>query len=269
MNHARVVDGRIVANELIPVYETDRGERVVDGRELHAFLEVGTRFNDWIARQITNYDFVEGEDFYSVLSKTSEGGRPRTDYVLRLGTAKELAMVENNEQGRRARKYFIAIEERARNLMDVPSYTIEDQVQRAQRWILEQQQRQAVEQKVKLLQERAETDRPKVLFADSVSASQTSILVGELAKILKQNGIKMGPNRLFSWLRENGYLIRRKGTDYNIPTQRSMEMGLFEIKETSITHSDGHITVGKTPKVTGRGQIYFINKFKEGQYASS
>lgn len=112
------------------------------------------------------------------------------------------------------------------------------------------------------LQAQIEQDKPKVLFADAVSASKTSILVGELAKLLKQNGVEMGQKRLFAWLRENGFLIRRNGTDYNMPTQRSMELGLFEIKETSVTHSDGHITVNKTPKVTGKGQVYFINKFK-------
>ncbi len=105
-------------------------------------------------------------------------------------------------------------------------------------------------------------DRPKVIFADSVAASQSSILVGELAKLIHQNGTPMGQQRLFIWLRDNGYLIKRAGTDYNMPTQRSMELGLFEIKETSITHGDGHITVSKTPKVTGKGQIYFINKFE-------
>lgn len=107
-----------------------------------------------------------------------------------------------------------------------------------------------------------EEQRPKVIFADAVSASKTSILVGELAKLLKQNGIDIGQNRLFEWMRENGYLIKRKGTDYNMPTQRSMELGLFEIKETSITHSDGRISISKTPKVTGKGQLYFINKFR-------
>ena len=103
---------------------------------------------------------------------------------------------------------------------------------------------------------------PKGIFADSVAASHTTILIGELAKILKQNGVDTGQNRLFQWMRDNGHLINRKGTDYSMPTQRSMEMGLFEIKETSISHSDGHITVNKTPKVTGKGQIYFINKLK-------
>lgn len=112
------------------------------------------------------------------------------------------------------------------------------------------------------LQQQAMVDKPKVLFADAVSASKTTILIGELAKLLKQNGVNVGQNRLFDWLRQNGFLISRKGTDYNMPTQRSMELGLFEIKETSVSHSDGHITVSKTPKVTGKGQVYFINKFK-------
>lgn len=107
-----------------------------------------------------------------------------------------------------------------------------------------------------------EEQKPKILFADAVTTSKTPILVGELAKLLKQNGIDMGQNRLFQWLRDNGYLIKRRGTDYNMPTQYSMEMGLFEVKETSITHSDGHISINKTPKITGKGQVYFINKFK-------
>lgn len=116
----------------------------------------------------------------------------------------------------------------------------------------------------KRLEAKVEQDKPKVLFADSVVASKTSILVGEMAKILKQNGVDTGQQRFFEWLRESGYLIKRKGTDYNMPTQRSMELGLFEIKETSITHSDGHVTVNKTPKVTGKGQVYFVNHFKKG-----
>lgn len=119
----------------------------------------------------------------------------------------------------------------------------------------------AEREKNKQLQTQIEADKPKVLFADSVAASHTSILVGELAKLLKQNGVDMGQNRLFAWMRNNGYLIRRTGTDYNMPTQRSMDMGLFEIKETSITHADGHTSVNKTPKVTGKGQQYFVSLF--------
>lgn len=106
-----------------------------------------------------------------------------------------------------------------------------------------------------------EAQKPKVLFADSVAASHTTILVGELAKILKGNGVDIGQNRLFQWMRDNGYLISRKGTDFNMPTQKAMELGLFFIKETNVQHSDGHITVNKTPKVTGKGQSYFVNKF--------
>ena len=113
----------------------------------------------------------------------------------------------------------------------------------------------------KRLEAKVEQDKPKVLFADSVSASKSSILVGELAKILKQNGVDTGQFRLFAWLRENGYLIKREGSDYNMPTQKSAEMGLFEVKQTIITHSDGHITTNKTPKVTGKVQVYFVNKF--------
>lgn len=116
-------------------------------------------------------------------------------------------------------------------------------------------------EKRKALEIKIESDKPKVLFADAVETSKTTILIGDLAKIIKQNGVDMGQKRLFTWLRENGYLIKRKGADYNMPTQKSMEMKLFEIKETAITHSDGHISVSKTPKVTGKGQQYFINIF--------
>ena len=108
--------------------------------------------------------------------------------------------------------------------------------------------------------------KPKEIFADAVTASKTSILVADLAKLICQNGVKVGQKRLFQWLRDNGYLIKQKGASWNMPTQRSMELGLFEVKETTITHSDGHTTINKTTKVTGKGQIYFINKFlKEGE----
>ena len=122
----------------------------------------------------------------------------------------------------------------------------------------EKEKRRALEAQVK-------ADRPKVLFADSVTASKSSILVGEMAKLLKQNGVETGQNRLFETLREKGFLIKRKGNDYNMPTQKAMEMGLFEIKETVINHSDGHTSVNKTPKVTGKGQQYFVNMFLGGE----
>ena len=116
------------------------------------------------------------------------------------------------------------------------------------------------------LEAQIEADRPKVLFADAVSASHTSILVGDLAKLISQNGFKIGANRLFSWLRDNGYLIKKRGVSWNMPTQKSMELGLFEIKETNIQHADGHISINKTSKVTGKGQQYFINKFLDQEY---
>ncbi|CFW68943.1 TPA: phage repressor protein/antirepressor Ant [Streptococcus agalactiae] len=118
----------------------------------------------------------------------------------------------------------------------------------------------------KLLEAQIEADRPKVLFADAVSASKSSCLIGELAKILKQNGINIGQNKLFQWLRANGYLISRRGESWNQPTQKSMQLGLFELKKTAINHSDGHTTTNVTPKVTGKGQQYFINKFLNQEY---
>jgi anti-repressor protein len=134
------------------------------------------------------------------------------------------------------------------------SYIISDPIERAQAWIKEQEQR-------KLLADKIEQDKPKVLFADSVATSKSSILVGELAKLICQNGYKIGEKRLFEWLRSKEYLISRRGSDRNMPTQKSVEMGLFETKITSIDHASGYTSEAKTPKVTGKGQTYFINKF--------
>lgn len=124
----------------------------------------------------------------------------------------------------------------------------------------EQEQRRRLETTVADQSKQMEQDKPKVLFADSVTASSSSILIGELAKLIKQNGVDIGQRRLFEWMRANGYLIKRKGSEYNLPTQRSMEQGLMEIKETSVVHT-GYTTISKTPKVTGKGQVYFINLF--------
>ncbi|MDD7678136.1 MAG: phage antirepressor [Anaerovibrio sp.] len=128
----------------------------------------------------------------------------------------------------------------------------------------EEQMAQGLLAAQKLLAEkdkRIEEMRPKEIFADAVSISKTDILIGDLAKLIKQNGHDIGQKRLFAWLREKGYLIKRKGLDWNMPTQKAMEMKLFRVKETVVTHSDGHTTVSKTPKVTGKGQVYFVNKF--------
>ena len=165
--------------------------------------------------------------------------------------AKEIAMVANTEKGKEARIYFIKCEEAWNSpemilarANQIQSHMIEDYTK-----------------KIELLENKVKEDKPKVLFAESVATSKTSILVGDLAKIIKQNGVDIGAKRLFSWLRENGFLVKRQGTDYNMPTQKSMQLELFEIKETAVTHADGHTTINKTPKVTGKGQVYFINKF--------
>ncbi|MDU7384079.1 MAG: phage antirepressor KilAC domain-containing protein [Schaalia turicensis] len=115
------------------------------------------------------------------------------------------------------------------------------------------------------LEAQVEADKPKVVFADAVAASHTTILIGDLAKLLKQNGVEIGAQRLFAHLRRDGYLINRKGADWNSPTQYAMELGLFTVKETAITHSDGHVSISKTTKVTGRGQRYFVERFLDGR----
>ena len=165
--------------------------------------------------------------------------------------AKEISMVSNTEKGKQARIYFIKCEEAWNSpemilarANQIQSHMIEDYTK-----------------KIEFLENKVKEDKPKVLFADSVETSKNTILIGELAKIIKQNGVDIGQKRLFTWLRDNGFLIKREGTDYNMPTQKSMELELFEIKETAVTHSDGHISINKTPKVTGKGQVYFINKF--------
>ena len=201
------------------------------------------------------YGFTENTDFVTVGQKSpiANGGYQEiTDHVIKLDMAKEICMIQRNEKGKQARQYFIAIEKAWNSPEMIMKRALEFANKQVTKLKLENTE------KSKQLEEQ----KPKVIFADSVQTSTTSILVGELAKILKQNGIDMGQNRLFAWLRKNGYLISRKGTDYNMPTQYSADLKLFEIKETSISHSDGHISVSKTPKVTGKGQIYFINKFK-------
>ncbi len=229
-------------NELINVTLNDSHEPVVSGRQLHEALEVKTPYDKWFPR-MTEYGFTENEDFSTFLSQ-STGGRRATDHVIKLDMAKEIAMIQRTDKGKEVRQYFIQVEKDFNSPEKIMARAL-----------------LMADRKVNKLEAQIEADKPKVLFADAVSASHTSILVGDLAKLISQNGYKIGGNRLFVWLRENGYLIKRKGSDWNMPTQRSMEMKLFEIKESTITHPDGHISVSKTVKVTGKGQQYFINKF--------
>ena len=234
--------------ELIKVtYNNDRP--VVSARELHDFLEVETPFNKWFPR-MCEYGFTEGQDFWTFLSE-STGGRPAQEAALTIDMAKEICMIQRSEKGKQARQYFIQLEKDWNSPEKVMARALD---------IAHKQLAQLKGENVKLLTENT-ANKPKVIFADAVSASERSILVGELAKMLRQNGVEIGQNRLFDWMRQNGFLIRRQGTDYNMPTQKAMEMGLFEIKETSVVHSAGNVTINKTPKVTGKGQVYFINRF--------
>ena len=237
--------------ELVKIkVENDR--QLVSARELYKGLGLKIRFSLWVSKNFEGFE--EGQDYASVSIDTevqNNGGiqkRKLQDYLLTIDMAKELCMMSKTKKGKEVRKYFIQVERKWNDPQEV--------VKRGYAILQNENTRLKLENK---------RMKPKALFADAVSTSKTAILIGELAKILKANGIDTGQNRLFKWLREKGYLISRKGTDYNMPTQKSMNLGLFKIKETSITHSDGHVTITKTPKVTGKGQQYFINKFLKGR----
>lgn len=238
---------KIFQDGLIRVYQNDKQEQVVNARELHTALNNKRKFSDWIKQRIEQYGFVEDVDFTTfhnfVKREGSNLGSKTTEYALTLDTAKEIAMVENNEQGRKIRKYFIEVEKKARNMFEIPK-------------TLPEALRKAAE-----LAEQLEEQKPKVLFADSVETSKNSVLINELAKILKQNGYEIGQNRLFEKLRNEGYLIKQKGQNWNLPTQKAMDLGLFEVKKTVVNKPNGEVITKPTTKVTGKGQIYFVNKF--------
>jgi anti-repressor protein len=242
-----LTESEVIMNELITV-NYDNEQPTVSARELHDFLEVGADFSHWFPR-MCEYGFEQGRDFNPVkfdrvrFEGNREVKRTVDDAEITIDMAKELCMLQRNDKGKQARQYFLQLERDWNSPEKVMARAL-----------------QIAHKRIHTLSEKIEQDAPKVLFADSVAASHTSILIFDLAKIVKQNGVDMGGKRLFAWMRDNGYLVRRQGTDYNMPTQRSMELGLFEVKETSVTHSDGHISVNKTPKVTGKGQQYFINR---------
>lgn len=232
-------------NNLINVTLNENHEPVISARQLHETLEVKTEYKKWFKR-MTEYGFVENEDFVKVTQKclTSSTGQNMTDHVLKLDMAKEIAMIQRTDKGKEVRTYFIQVEKDFNSPEKIMARAL-----------------LMADKKVHKLEAQIEADRPKVLFADAVSASKSSCLIGELAKILKQNGIDIGQNKLFQWLRSNGYLISRRGDSWNQPTQKSMDLKLFELKKTNINHADGHTTTNTTTKVTGKGQQYFINKF--------
>ena len=238
------------------IINIDTETQTISARELHEKLNIGTAFKDWFPR-MAEYGFVEGSDFKSLkiervqMEGSREVRREVTDYNISVDMAKQICMIQRTPEGKAVRQYLIDLEK----AWNTPEQVFARALKMADQTISKLKGDNAA------LLEDNERMRPKEVFADAVATSQTSILIGELAKILKQNGINTGEKRLFEWLRNNGYLISRRGTDYNAPTQKSMEMMLFEVKETSISHADGHVTITKTTKVTGKGQQYFINRF--------
>jgi anti-repressor protein len=230
-------------NELIKIEINQNDEQVISARSLHEALGIKERFSLWWERNTKTLNLEENKN-YCRQTYTNANRQGFDDYAMPLDMAKHICMISGGENAWKIRDYFIDIEKK---------WNSPDQI--IARALL------MADKKIHLLESKIESDKPKVLFADAVSSSKTSILIGELAKLLRQNGVEIGQNRLFDELRNKGYLIKRAGSDWNMPTQKSMELGLFEIKEH--THIDGNgcnITT-RTPKCTGKGQQYFINKF--------
>lgn len=228
----------------------------VSARELHEKLNIKTAFKDWFPR-MCEYGFEENKDF-NMLKKERvqiEGGREVkreiTDYDISIDMAKEICMIQRTPEGKRVREYLIDLEK----AWNTPELVMARGLKAAQSMI-EQKDAQ-----IKLLTADNERMKPKEVFADAVSASDSSILVRELAKLLKQNGLEIGEKRFYKWLRENGYIIKHTTQ----PTQKAMELGLFEVIERTIQRGDMSPQVTSTTKVTGKGQQYFINKFLGGQ----
>ena len=222
----------------------------VSARELHEALGISTKFSMWFER-MCEYGFSQGNEFFPKMGKTSEqGGRPSTDYEISIDMAKQICMLQRTEKGRQYRQYFLDLEK----AWNTPEQIMARALRVANREIdkLKADNQKMIEDTARM--------KPKEIFADAVSTSETSILIGDLAKLICQNGHQIGQKRLFDWMRQNGYLIK-SGSSRNMPTQRSMEQKLFEVKESSIANPDGSVRVTRTTKVTGKGQIYFINRF--------
>ena len=240
--------------ELIKIEMNDNQEPIVGGRELHEALGIETRYSDWFKR-MCEYGFVENQDYVLVTQKrvTNNPRNPYTEVInhaIKLDMAKEIAMIQRNEKGKEVRHYFIQVEKEYNSPERIMAWAL--------RVANEELKKLTVD--VNKLQLEIKEQKPKVIFADAVDTSHTSILIGDLAKLIQQNGFNIGQNRLFEWLRDNNYLIK-SGERRNMPTQKSMELGLFEVKERSVINPNGSNRLTRTTKVTGKGQIYFINKF--------
>lgn len=208
-------------NELIPInYEGE--QPTVSARELHTGLEITDRFSRWFER-MSAYGFSEGNDFTSVKSSTlvnNGAEREITDYRISIDMAKQICMIQRSEKGRQYRQYFLDLEK----AWNTPEQIFARALKMADQTIAK------LKDTNKSLVEKIEADKPKTIFADAVSTSHTSILIGDLAKLICQNGVQTGQKRLFQWMRENGYLMKT-GASYNMPMQRYIEQGLFEVKE--------------------------------------
>lgn len=250
-------------NELIKVtYDNDRA--TVSGRELHEKLEIKTPYTQWFER-MAEYGFVENEDYIGLSQKCEKpsGGRPSVDHQMTIEMAKQICMIQRTDAGRRYREYFLEIERKWNDPQMVMARSL---IYANKQLEILSGQLDAANARIEEVNAQIEEAKPKVLFADAVKASKTSIMVGELAKLLRQNGVSIGQNRMFEWLRNNDYLMK-SGESYNLPTQKSMECGLFEIKESTYVTPDNCVHVSKTTKVTGAGQEYFVNLFLKDKEA--
>lgn len=236
-------------NELIKV---DADAQVVSARELHEALGVEKRFSAWF--ETNSQGFVEGEDFtgaYLKVQSNQYGGEKEIqDYNLSVDMAKHICLMSRTDKGKACRQYLIDVEK---------AWNTPEQVMARALKIANQTIDSLKENNIRLI-EANERMKPKEIFADAVATSKTSILVGDLAKLICQNGYQIGQKRLFDWLRNNGYLVK-SGSSYNMPMQRYVEQGLFEVKESNVQNPDGSVRTTRTTKVTGKGQVYFANKF--------
>ena len=236
-------------NELIKVEMNENLEPVISLRELHNKLEITERYSSWTDRMF-KYGFTENVDYIGCKVFNTLANQELQDHTIKLDMAKEICMLQRNELGKQFRKYFIQVEKEFNSPEKIMARAV----------LIADRKVNTLTIEVKELKDKIETDRPKVIFAEALAVSEKSILIGELSKILNQNGIEIGAKRLFEWLRANNYLMA-KGESHNQPSQKSMNLKLMEIKKTTINNSDGSVRVTTTTKITPKGQEYFINKF--------
>jgi len=226
------------------IIKVDDDTMTVSARDLHERLGIGSNFTTWFNRMV-EYGFIEGKDFFPKMEE-STGGRPSIDYDITVDMAKEICMIQRTPEGKAVRQYLIDLEK----AWNTPELVMARGLKAAQKMI---EQKDSI---IKELSSENERMKPKEIFADAVTSSDSSILIRDFAKMMRQNGVHIGEKRLYKWLRENGYICQ-KSTE---PTQRAMEMGLFERIIRTIQKGDGLPLETQTTKITGKGQVYFTNK---------